>query len=159
MNITNSTVRSGCNFSAAKVLAISKTAKEPIPLSIAPVAKSQLSKCPPTTTFSFGKLFPLIVATTFLDLINPEKLFILICVYSLAFFKSSLNFIPSSKLIQTAGIGINLPVTDAVPVNKMPPFAVLITMIPLAPHFVAIAVFSERCNPFVPAFEPGKTPK
>ena len=56
-------------------------------------------------------------------------------------------------------MGINLPVTDAVPVSKTPLGGVLITIIPLAPYLVAMAVFSERCKRGVPGLEPGHTPK
>ena len=61
--------------------------------------------------------------------------------------------------IQTAGIGINFPVTEAVPVNNIPFEGVLMVIIPYAPNLVAIAVLSERCSEAVPAFDPGKTPK
>ena len=71
-------MRAGCRFNFLKVLAISKTENEPMPLSIAPVAKSQLSKCPPITIFSFGNVLPFKVATTLRALIIPEKLVILI---------------------------------------------------------------------------------
>ena len=144
INSTNSIVLSGCSLSILKVLAISNTAKEPMPLSIAPVARSQLSKCPPTTTFSLGNVFPLIVATIFLALMSPEKLVMAIWLYNLPDTNCSFKCIPSSLPIQTAGMGMSLPVTEAVPVSKIPPVAVLITMIPLAPCLVAMAVFSER---------------
>ena len=54
---------------------------------------------------------------------------------------------------------MSFPVTEAVPVRSTPLGGVFITIIPFAPYLVAIAVFSERCKPGVPAFEPGKTPK
>ena len=128
-------------------------------MSIAPVAKSQLSKCPPITIFSFGKVLPFKVATTLRALIKPEKLVILIRLYNLPVANCSFNKIPSSLPTQTAGIGINFPVTEAVPVRSTPLGGVLITIIPFAPYLVAMAVFSERCKPGVPGLEPGKTPK
>ena len=71
----------------------------------------------------------------------------------------SLNARPSSLPTHTAGMGINFPVTEAVPVNNTPLGGVLMMMIPLAPYCVANAVFSERCKEGVPTFELGKTPK
>ena len=59
--------------------------------------------------------------------------------------------VPLSKEIHTAGMEIKFPVTEAVPVNKTCPLTVLTKMTPIAPCWIAKAVFSERCKFLVPA--------
>ncbi|MNR43730.1 hypothetical protein D3C85_1623840 [compost metagenome] len=99
------------------------------------------------------------VAITFRALISPEKLVIFRLANCFFVFKASFKRIPFSRPIQTAGIGISFPVTEAVPVSSTPFFTPLIMMIPLAPYLVAIAAFSERCREGVFAGDPGKTPR
>ncbi len=120
MNMINLMVRLGFRLFALKARAISIIAKDPIPLSMAPVAKSQESKCPPRTITSSGNSLPGRVATTFLALII--SLVLVISIWADTAFSLSFSFkdIPSSIPIQTAGIGISPPVTEAVPVNNTP---------------------------------------
>jgi len=51
-------VRLGLRFSLASARAASRTAMEPVPLSVEPVAKSQESKCAPRMTISSGFSLP-----------------------------------------------------------------------------------------------------
>ncbi len=78
--------------------------------------------------------------------ICPTSFFISILAISFPFDRFSLIFNPSSKLILIAGILIISPVTEAVPVNRIPPAGRLNKIIPFAPYFSAKAVFSERCR-------------
>ena len=77
------------------------------------------------TIFSLGNEDPFSVAITLRALIIPEKLVISTWALSVSFFKRFARFCPSSRPIQTAGMEINLPVTEAVPVSNTPSGTVL----------------------------------
>ena len=117
-------------------LAISTTENEPIPLSIAPVARSHESRCPPMMMVSSLRSgdVPSKVAIIFLAVVSSLLLAILISAESgtpscSCFLMSS----PDSRETHTAGMEMRLPVTEAVPVSRTPPFAPLESMIPRAP--------------------------
>ena len=67
----NRIVRLGFTPAFMSILAASSVVAQPVPLSVAPVAPSHESMCPPTITYSSGFSVPGMSAITLYSLIGP----------------------------------------------------------------------------------------
>ncbi len=126
----------------------SSAAAQPAASSWAPTARSQLSRCPPTRTISFGSSAPVISPTALAETTVPSARQSIRSVTraSGSPFRSALSFSASAVLTAAAGtrgtpgLYLNMPVWGCSSIRKVRER----TMTPTAPRAAAAAAPSTR---------------